>query len=75
MTTVSFLIQHVDDQARAQFRLKPSGLGRHDVARVVEVLDRIWTSVCNGYKMQKKNLFGQAQKNSIFVASKLNSET
>ena len=35
----SSLIQSVNHQARAQFRLKPSGLGRHDVARVGDVDD------------------------------------
>ena len=33
------LIQGVDNKTRAQFRLKPSGLGRHDVARVGDVDD------------------------------------
>jgi hypothetical protein len=30
-------IQSVDNKARTQFKLKPSGLGRHDVARVGKV--------------------------------------
>ena len=33
------LIQSVDNKARTQFRLKPSSLGRHDVAGVSDVDD------------------------------------